>query len=249
MLTRLSISLLLLLMFPPRTKAQSVPFTPPTPAELRAAATPSSDPTWWKHAVIYEIYPAQLPGHQRRRHRRPQRHHQPPRLPRVPRRRRYLARPHVPLAQVDFGYDISNYTAIDPHYGTLADFDRLIAAAKTAPHPHPARHGAQPHLRQAPLVRRSASSRTNPHADWYIWNDGIPPSGRTTKPGLNEHHGPKGWVVPPNNWSSLFQRLRVGVGPRPRPVLLPLLLQAAARPQLAQSRGRKSHVRRHAFLA
>jgi alpha-glucosidase len=48
----------------------------------------------------------------------------------------------------------------------------------------------------------SASSRTNPHADWYIWNDGKP----TTNPkALNAHKGPHGWVVPPNNWSSLFQ--------------------------------------------
>src|SRR5947209_4692910 len=38
--------------------------------------------------------------------------------------------PMYPSPQVDFGYDISDYTAIDPVYGTLADFDRLVAEAK-----------------------------------------------------------------------------------------------------------------------
>ena len=52
----------------------------------------------------------------------------------------------------------------------------------------------------------SASSRTNPKADWYVWNDGIPAnspnlSSTQTK---NTHTGPHGEVVPPNNWTSIF---------------------------------------------
>ena len=57
-----------------------------------------------------------------------------------------------------------------------------------------------------PWFTDSARSRTNPHADWYIWNDGKPAPKRaaTTKP-AQRAQGPHGWVVPPNNWSSLFQ--------------------------------------------
>jgi len=200
--------LLAALLFPGAVLTQSTPaFIPPTPAEIRAAATPTSDETWWKHAVIYEIYPrsfqdtngdgiGDLNG--------------------IASRLDYLQSlgvdaiwlaPMYPSPQVDFGYDIANYTAIDPQYGTLADFDRLLAAARA----HHIRilldmvlnHTSDKH----PWFLDSASSRTNPHADWYIWNDGKPAPKRaaTTRPGPNEHLGPRGWVVPPNNWSSLFQ--------------------------------------------
>ena len=203
MTRRPSIPLLLLtLLLSPAALAQTPPtYTPPTPAEIRAAASPTSDPTWWKHAVIYEIYPrsfqdsngdgiGDLNG--------------------ITQRLSYLQAlgvdtiwlaPMYPSPQVDFGYDIANYTAVDPQYGTLADFDRLLAAARD----HHIRilldmvlnHTSDKH----PWFVDSASSRTNPHADWYIWNDGKP----TTDPHApNAHHGPHGWVVPPNNWSSLF---------------------------------------------
>jgi alpha-glucosidase len=196
-----AISLLLLIMTGPFVRAQDKPYKPPTPKEIRAAEAPISSPVWWKHAVLYEIYPrsfqdtngdgiGDLNG--------------------ITQRLDYLESlgvdaiwlaPIYPSPQVDFGYDISNYTAVDPQYGTLADFDRLLAAASA----HHIRilldmvlnHTSDKH----PWFLDSASSRTNPHADWYIWNDGKP----TTDPhALNAHHGPKGWVVPPNNWSSLF---------------------------------------------
>ena len=200
--TRLAIPLLLSLMIGPHFRGQYAQYKPPTPEEIRAAQAPISDPVWWKHAVLYEIYPrsfqdtngdgiGDLNG--------------------ITQRLDYLESlgvdaiwlaPMYPSPKVDFGYDISNYTAVDPEYGTLADFDRLLAAAR------------QHHIRvlldmvlnhtsnQHPWFLSSASSRTNPHADWYIWNDGKP----TTNPKApNAHHGPKGWVVPPNNWSSLFQ--------------------------------------------
>jgi len=176
--------------------------TPPTPAETQAAAQPSTDNTWWKHAVVYEIYPrsfkdsngdgiGDLNG--------------------ITSRLSYLEKlgidaiwlaPMYPSPQVDFGYDISNYEAIDPQYGTLADFDRLLKTAQA----HHIRiildmvmnHTSDKH----PWFIESASSRTNPKSDWYIWNDGKPTKDEHA---LNAHQGPHGWVVPPNNWSSLFQ--------------------------------------------
>src|SRR5665213_3491609 len=114
-----SILTTVLLFFSPLTRAGSA----------LAQAAPSAEP-WWKHALIYEIYPrsfqdsngdgvGDLNG--------------------ITQRLDYLQTlgvdaiwlsPMYPSPQVDFGYDIANYTAIDPQYGTLADFDRLLAAAQ-----------------------------------------------------------------------------------------------------------------------
>ena len=94
--------------------------------------------------------------------------------------------PMYPSPLVDFGYDISDYTAIDPLYGTLADFDRLVSEAKKrdirvimdfVPN-----HTSDQH----PWFKESRSSRTSPKRDWYIWRDG------------------KGPGEPPNNWESWF---------------------------------------------
>jgi len=79
--------------------------------------------------------------------------------------------PIYPSPMVDNGYDISDYTAINPLFGTLDDFDELIAEAK-------ARdirivmdlvynHSSDQH----PWFLESKSSRDNPKADWYIWRD------------------------------------------------------------------------------
>ena len=79
--------------------------------------------------------------------------------------------PVYPSPMVDNGYDIANYTAIDPRFGTLEDFDELIAEAN-------ARdikivmdlvfnHSSDQH----PWFLESKSSRDNPKADWYIWRD------------------------------------------------------------------------------
>jgi alpha-glucosidase len=182
----------------------------PTSVELQDAAAPSSDPTWWKHAVIYEIYPrsfqdsngdgiGDLNG--------------------ITQRLDYLQQlgvdaiwiaPMYVSPQVDFGYDISNYTAVDPQYGTLADFDRLLAAAQ-AHHIRVLLDMVLNHTSdKAAWFAQSASSRTNPRADWYVWNDGKPepeqPASSTGKPNHapNAHLGPLGWVVPPNNWISTF---------------------------------------------
>ncbi|AEU38817.1 glycoside hydrolase family 13 protein [Granulicella mallensis] len=168
------------------------------PSALRAAATPSSDQTWWKHAVVYEIYPrsfqdsngdgiGDLNG--------------------ITQRLDYLQKlgidaiwisPMYPSPQVDFGYDISDYENVDPKYGSLADFDRLMAEAKKRNIrimlDMVLNHTSDKHR----WFIESASSRTNPKHDWYVWNDGVPGTGK------NAHQGPHGSVVPPNNWISGF---------------------------------------------
>ncbi len=152
---------------------------------LAQAAGPSADP-WWKHAVIYEIYPrsfqdsngdgmGDLNG--------------------ITQRLDYLKdlgvdaiwiAPIYPSPQVDFGYDISDYENIDPQYGTLADFDRLIAEANRRGI-HVIMDAVLNHTSdKSPWFIESASSRTNPKRDWYIWRDG------------------KGPGKPPNNWLSIF---------------------------------------------
>jgi alpha-glucosidase len=86
----------------------------------------------------------------------------------------------------DFGYDISDYTSIDPLFGTLADFDALIKAA----HDRGLRvildfvpnHTSDQH----PWFRESRTSRDNPKRDWYIWRE------PTQSGGV------------PNNWLSEF---------------------------------------------
>src|ERR1700680_3079097 len=74
----------------------------------------------------------------------------------------------------DFGYDISDYTDIDPLFGALADFDALLAAAHAqglkllldlVPN-----HTSVEH----PWFQESRSSRTNPRRDWYLWRDPAP---------------------------------------------------------------------------
>jgi alpha-glucosidase len=154
----------------------------------RAADTkpdPNSD-SWWKHAVIYEVYPrsfqdsngdgtGDLNG--------------------ITQRLDYLKdlgvdaiwiAPIYPSPQVDFGYDISDYQNIDPQYGTLADFDRLLAEAKKrnigVVMDAVLNHTSDKHA----WFVESAGSKDNPKSDWYIWRDG------------------KGPGKPPNNWLSTF---------------------------------------------
>jgi alpha-glucosidase len=94
--------------------------------------------------------------------------------------------PIYPSPMADFGYDVSNYTDIDPMFGTLADFDALVAAAHVrglkivldfVPN-----HTSDQH----PWFIESRISRDNPKRDWYIWRDG------------------KADGAVPNNWVSEF---------------------------------------------
>ena len=86
----------------------------------------------------------------------------------------------------DFGYDISDYRAVDPMFGTLEDFDRLIARA----HALGLRviidqvyaHTSDAH----PWFQQSRASRQNDKDNWYVWADPRPDG------------------TPPNNWLSVF---------------------------------------------
>ncbi len=86
----------------------------------------------------------------------------------------------------DFGYDVADYCDVDPVFGTLADFDRLIASA----HALGLRiitdlvlaHTSDQH----PWFGDSRRSRTGPRADWYVWAEARPDG------------------APPNNWQSVF---------------------------------------------
>ena len=144
------------------------------------------DKTWWKHGTIYQIYPrsfqdtngdgvGDLEG--------------------IRKRLDYLAwlgihaiwiSPIFPSPMADFGYDVADYCDIHPLFGTLADFDRLLADAHArglkvildfVPN-----HTSSEH----PWFRESRSSRTSPKRDWYIWRDAKPDGS------------------PPNNWMSNF---------------------------------------------
>jgi alpha-glucosidase len=86
----------------------------------------------------------------------------------------------------DFGYDVSNYTDIDPLFGTLSDIDTLVRAAHErdlkvildfVPN-----HTSSEH----PWFKESRSSRENPKRDYYLWHDAKPDGS------------------PPNNWLSVF---------------------------------------------
>ena len=126
---------------------------------------------WWRDGVIYQIYPrsfadsngdglGDLPG--------------------ITSRLDYLSdlgidaiwlSPIYPSPDKDFGYDVSNYVDIDPRFGTLADFDRLVTEA----HSRGIRvildlvlnHTSDQH----PWFLESRSSRDNSRRDWYIWRD------------------------------------------------------------------------------
>jgi alpha-glucosidase len=151
--------------------------------QQRVGTTPGQ---WWEGAVFYEIFPrsykdtngdgiGDLNG--------------------ITSRLDYLKdlgvdaiwiTPCFPSPLVDFGYDVSDYRTIAPEFGTLADFDRLIAEAKKRDI-HVLLDLVVNHTsNQHPWFQESSSSLSNPKRDWYIWRSG-------DKAGL-----------PPNNWQSGF---------------------------------------------
>ncbi len=94
--------------------------------------------------------------------------------------------PFFPSPGFDFGYDVSDYCAVDPLFGTIGDFDLLVAEAH--------RRGIRivldlvlnhtSHLH--PWFTQSRSALANPKRDWYLWQE------------------PKGKGGAPNNWQSVF---------------------------------------------
>ena len=145
-----------------------------------------SAPRWWQTGVVYQVYPrsfadasgggtGDLAG--------------------ITGRLDYVAwlgvdaiwiSPFYPSPMADFGYDVADYTDVDPIFGSLGDFDALLAAA----HERGIRvlvdyvpnHTSDQH----PWFIESRSSRTNPKRDWYFWRDPRPDGSL------------------PNNWISMF---------------------------------------------
>jgi alpha-glucosidase len=145
-----------------------------------------AETVWWKRRVVYQIYPRSFQdtngdgvGDLRG----------------IRERLDYLKwlgvdaiwiSPIYPSPMADFGYDVSDYCGVDPLFGSLEDFDRLIDAAHAreikvildfVPNHTSDRH---------PWFLESRASRANPKRDWYIWRDG------------------KAGGAPPNNWVSQF---------------------------------------------
>src|SRR5581483_4730376 len=148
------------------------------------AATPAAK--WWQGAVIYQVYPrsfqdsngdgvGDLAGSLSRLDY----------LQRLGVQALWLS-PIYPSPMEDFGYDVADYTDIDPLFGTLADFDRLLVALRArgmrlildfVPNHTSDRH---------PWFQAARASRDDPRRDWYLWHDPAPGGG------------------PPNNWLSQF---------------------------------------------
>src|SRR5580698_1514410 len=159
-------------------------------AAMMVPGETDSKDAWWRHAVIYEIYPrsfqdsngdgiGDING--------------------ITSRLDYLKdlgidaiwiTPMYPSPGVDYGYDISNYTAIDPEYGTMADFDHMVAEAKARGIRVIMDYVINHTSDQNAWFKESRSSRDNPKRDWYVWRDG--------------KIGPDGKLGPPNNWQSWF---------------------------------------------
>jgi alpha-glucosidase len=94
--------------------------------------------------------------------------------------------PFYPSPMVDFGYDVSDYCDVDPLFGTLEEFDRLVAEAHAlglrvivdwVPN-----HTSDQH----PWFADAVSGRSSAHRDWYVWRDARPDG------------------APPNNWVAAF---------------------------------------------
>ena len=149
--------------------------------------TLSSQPAdWWRGAVIYQVYPrsfydsngdgiGDLPG--------------------VTAKLDYIASlnvdaiwlsPFFTSPMKDFGYDVADYRDVDPIFGTLADFDTLIAAAHDRGLKIMIDQVLSHTSDQHPWFKESRSSRDNPRADWYVWAEPRPDG------------------TPPSNWLSVF---------------------------------------------
>jgi len=146
----------------------------------------TAGPAWWQRGAIYQIYPrsfadsdgdgvGDLPG--------------------ITSRLEHLAElgaeaiwlsPFYRSPMADFGYDVADYLDVDPAFGTLGDFDRLLEEA----HARSIRvvvdwvpnHSSDRHA----WFLESRASRDSPRRDWYVWHDGDGNGG------------------PPNDWMSEF---------------------------------------------
>ena len=145
----------------------------------------TTDP-WWRGATIYQVYPRSFAdadgdgiGDLRG----------------ITARLDYIASlgvdaiwlsPFFTSPMHDFGYDVADYCDVDPIFGTLADFDALVAAAHArglkVTIDQVYAHTSDQHA----WFAQSRQSRDNPRADWYVWADARPDGS------------------PPSNWQSVF---------------------------------------------
>ena len=141
---------------------------------------------WWQGAVIYQVYPRSLKdsngdgiGD----------------LPGIIEKLDYIASlgvdaiwvsPFFKSPMKDFGYDISDYRDVDPLFGNLNDFDRLIEEAHRRNIKVIIDQVLSHTSDQHDWFLESRENKTNPKADWYVWAD------------ANEDG------TPPNNWQSIF---------------------------------------------
>jgi alpha-glucosidase len=143
------------------------------------------DVPWWQSAVFYQIYPRSFAS---------SRHEPTGDLGGIDAHLDHLAwlgidalwlSPFYPSPMADFGYDVADFCDVDPLFGTLDDFDELLAGCHArgikllvdlVPN-----HSSDQH----PWFRAARSSRDDPKRDWYVWRDGDP-------------------ETPPNNWQAAF---------------------------------------------
>ncbi|MHA1169238.1 MAG: alpha-amylase family glycosyl hydrolase [Candidatus Hodarchaeales archaeon] len=142
---------------------------------------------WWKKAVFYQIYPrsfldtsgngiGDLPGITSKL----------PYLKELGIDAIWLS-PFFPSPDHDFGYDIADYTAINPIFGSMDDFDELLDTAHDLDLKIVLDLVLNHTSIEHPWFKESRSSKNNPKRDWYIWRDG---RGKGNKY--------------PNNWKSEF---------------------------------------------
>ena len=90
----------------------------------------TADDAWWRRGVIYQIYPRSFQDSNGDGIGDLQGHSAAARSPGGARRRRSCgSRRSTPRPMADFGYDVADYCDIDPRFGTLDDFDALVADA------------------------------------------------------------------------------------------------------------------------
>ncbi len=141
---------------------------------------------WWKGAAIYQIYPRSFAdsngdgiGDLRG----------------ITERLDYVAglgvdaiwlSPFFASPMRDFGYDVADYRDVDPVFGTLDDFDALVARAHALKFKVIIDQVYSHSSDQHPWFKESRSNRENGKTDWYVWADAKPDGS------------------PPNNWQSVF---------------------------------------------
>jgi alpha-glucosidase len=165
-------------------------------------------PKWWQSGIIYQVYPrsfqdtngdgvGDLPGITRRL----------PHLVELGVDAIWIS-PIFPSPMADFGYDVADYTGIHPLFGTLEDFDELLAHAHAlglkvlldlVPN-----HSSDQH----PWFVESRSSRYSPKRDWYIWRDPAPDGGPPTN-WLSEFGGPA-WEYDPASGQYYYHAFLAG---------------------------------------